>query len=341
MRLFTILPWSALVSFAICLLAGCSGADHKQTVVVYTAHDRGLSEPILDAFERETGIRVIAVYDAEEAKTTGIINRLLTRRDNPDADVLWNNEIVQTIRLAREGLFEAYESPNAARFPERYRDAQSRWTGFAGRLRLVIVNTDRLSGHEPPTSTFSLTDATWKEDSALAKPLFGTTLTHFALLHAHMGEDAFRQLLSKINSNGVAIAPGNGAVRDLVARGELAWGLTDTDDAWSAMERGDPVDVRVVRDEFGPILIPNTAALIKGGPNTEAGKRLIDHLLSADTERDLAEGRAKQIPLGKDLADLRTPWSDLLDSMPDNDFEGATSVIQETIEIIRNSALGR
>jgi iron(III) transport system substrate-binding protein len=57
-----------------------------QDVVVYVSHDEVFSEPILKDFERETGIRVRAVYDTEETKSTGAMNRLIAEKNNPQAD---------------------------------------------------------------------------------------------------------------------------------------------------------------------------------------------------------------------------------------------------------------
>lgn len=108
------------------LLVGCSdNKQNKQTdeeVVVYTSLDQYLSEPILKEFQRRTGIRVKPVYDTEAAKTTGLINRLIARRNSPDCDVLWNNEIIQTARLADMGLLQQYRSPLSERIPAHYRD---------------------------------------------------------------------------------------------------------------------------------------------------------------------------------------------------------------------------
>jgi iron(III) transport system substrate-binding protein len=55
------------------------------------------------------------------------------------------------------------------------------------------------------------------------------------------------------------------------------------------------------KDGIGTLMIPNTVALIAGGPNPEAGKRLIDYLLSKDVERALAFGDSMQIPVRDDV----------------------------------------
>jgi iron(III) transport system substrate-binding protein len=55
-------------------------------------------------------------------------------------------------------------------------------------------------------------------------------------------------------------------------------------------------------DEIGCLIVPNAAVLIAGSPHPEAGKKLIDYLLSPGTERKLALSDAAQIPLHSNVA---------------------------------------
>ena len=87
----------------------------------------------------------------------------------------------------------------------------------------------------------------------------------------------FRQL----KANDVKIVDGNSVVRDLVARGEVKIGLTDTDDVNVAIEDGQPIAM-VLPDAAGlgvPVM-PNMVSLIANAPHVEEGQRLIDYLLS-------------------------------------------------------------
>jgi iron(III) transport system substrate-binding protein len=325
-------------------LAGCGGeGDDGAEVVVYTALDQVYSEPILNRFQEQTGIRVKAVYDAEAAKTTGLVGRLLARRDNPDCDVFWSNEIVQTERLAQKGVLTPYASGQADRFPDRFRDPDRLWTGFAARMRVIIYNTDLVSDANVPRSLSALTDERWRGRAAIARPLFGTTLTHMAALYQAWGAERLGRYLEALRANDVALCPGNGSVRDLVAAGERAFGLTDTDDAHSAMVDGQPVAVVIPDAADGVVLIPNTVALIRGGPNTENGRKLIDYLLSADVERRLAAGRSAQIPLATDLRDVKTPWHDLMrqTTAMSIDIKVAARSIPEVIDLLRLKKMDR
>lgn len=82
---------------AASLFAACGPSE--RSVTVYVSHDRNLSEPVLQAFEQKTGIRVDAVYDTEANKTTGLVNRLLAEQAQPQADLFWNNEVGRTLQL--------------------------------------------------------------------------------------------------------------------------------------------------------------------------------------------------------------------------------------------------
>jgi hypothetical protein len=77
----------------ISLWSGCKGKKSEpQEVVIYTSLDKVFSQPILEAFEKETGINVLDVYDSEATKTTGLVNRLIAEKDSPRADIFWNSE---------------------------------------------------------------------------------------------------------------------------------------------------------------------------------------------------------------------------------------------------------
>ena len=58
-------------------------------VVVYTSVDQVFSEPLFKEFERQSGITVRAVFDTEETKSTGVLNRLIAEAPHPQADVFW------------------------------------------------------------------------------------------------------------------------------------------------------------------------------------------------------------------------------------------------------------
>lgn len=283
---------------AVIAVIGLPGCSSKQKeVVVYVSEDQVFSEPILRDFERETGIRVKPVFDTEEAKSTGVMNRLLAEKNNPQADVYWANEPIRAEVLKQEKVAAAYQSPSAEGIPAHFKDPQGYWTGFSARARVLIVNQ---SVTNKPQSITAYGDPTFKDKAVIANPLFGTTTTEIAALFILWGDEKAKTFLTDMKSNGVKIATSNGESADFVASDASAFGLVDSDDAANRIKQGKAVEMIYPdqdENEVGCFIVPNAILLIKDGPHPDAAKKLTDYLLSAETERKLALSDAAQIPL--------------------------------------------
>lgn len=290
---------AALVSV---LLLGCTRAPD---LVLYCSLDQEFAEGLVRRFEEETGLTVRAEYDIEANKNVGLASRIREERARVRCDVFWSNEFAQMVALAGDGLLAPYDSPSAAAIPEGFRDPERRWTGFAARARVFIVNTE-LADPAEIRSMWDLVDPRWKGKVAMARPLAGTTPTHMAALYVALGEGEARRYVETVarlaDEGSLALATGNAHVMRLVREGECAFGWTDTDDFNVAREGGYPVAaVYPDADGIGTLLVPNTIAVIAGGPNPEAARRFVDWALRTDVEAELAASRSAQIPVRADV----------------------------------------
>src|SRR4051794_19211796 len=114
---------------ALPLAAGCARRDAR--VVLYSAQDQEFADALLADFTRETGVAVATKFDTEAKKSVGLAAELEREAGRPRCDVHWNNEPLGTVRLARAGVYDAYESPNAAAFPADTRGPDHLWQAFA------------------------------------------------------------------------------------------------------------------------------------------------------------------------------------------------------------------
>ncbi len=297
MKKFTvILAISLIIPF---LLNSCSKRNREKTVVVYVSEDRVFSEPVLKEFEKETGIKVKAIYDTEENKSTGVMNRLIAEKNNPQADVYWANEPIRAEVLKQKGISQPYLSKNARTIPDKFKDKDGYWTGFSARARVFIVNKN---SKEKPESILDYINPKWKGKCVIANPLFGTTTTEIAALFTLWGKEKTMDFLEKMKENKVLISTSNGESADLVAQGDYTFSLVDSDDAVNRIKQGKGVEI-VYPDqkegEIGTLILPNAVILIKGAPHKKEGEKLIDFLLSPETEQMLAKEDCAQIPLHK------------------------------------------
>jgi iron(III) transport system substrate-binding protein len=292
-----------LVMMLLLVAAGASCERDRaggDVVVLYTSLNEPTARAVIDAFEAQTGIRVIVQADTERDKTVGLVRTLIEEQSRPRTDVFWNSEAAQMVRLKQAGVLAPIDPPPAAieRIDPRFRDPQHYWIGFAARARILIVNTELVPEVRRPTSIFDITDPQWRGQTAIVRPVTGTTLTHMTALYEVLGEERTNQFIDAILANECHLPPGNGRLAQLVGEGQIAFGLTDSSDFRMVRNQGRPVvAVYPDQDELGTLVIPNTVGLIRGGPNPENALRLIEFLLSEESEAILAHHPRGHIPL--------------------------------------------
>lgn len=290
--------FNTIVLFML-MLSACGPS--RDEVTVYCTVDQVFSEPVLKDFERETGIRVKAVYDTEETKSTGVMNRLIAEKDNPQCDVFWSGDPLRNGVLQSAGIAEIYQSEQTRLIPPQFKEKDNHWIGFSARARVLIYNKTLISPDSLPRSVLDFSKTRFKGRFAIANPLFGTTTFHMAALFVTLGDEEAKQWMNDIKTNGVVVAASNGDVKKRVMNGELAFGLTDTDDAFEAKKESDEVDYIFLDQQengIGTLIMPNALSLIKGSPQNESGGKLINYLLTRETEVKLAKSCA-QMPLIK------------------------------------------
>jgi iron(III) transport system substrate-binding protein len=277
-------------------------------VIAYCAQDQVYAEPIFRQFEKETGIKVRAVYDNEAVKTVALANRLLAERHHPICDVFWGNEEMRTRQLAAQQVFRLTNG----------------WAVFGYRSRRIVLNTNQLSSAAAPHSLFELTNATWRGKLALAYPQFGTTATYFQVLRQHWGDAFWQSWCRSLAANNPFLVDGNSDVVKTVGRGEALIGLTDSDDIADGQREGLPVAALAMTAET--LLIPNTVAVVRGAPDPGPAQQLFKYLQSPEVVDRLVVAKAIEgaSPNSVPMPTLQVDWSRVL-----NDVKGTTAELNE------------
>ncbi|RMH26464.1 MAG: extracellular solute-binding protein [Planctomycetota bacterium] len=332
----------ALAALAAAALCGC--ADHTDSptdapsVVLYTSADDVFVAQVVGAFEAETGIAVRLVGDTEATKTTGLVTRILAEKDNPRCDVWWSSEPMGTLLLDESGVLApgGMDGLVSEDWPAELVGPGANWIGFAERARVIAYSTDRVE--TPPTTLAELTEPEWKGRVGIAHPAFGTTRGHMALLLDRWGEANFTAWLEAMKANGIRLYDGNARAVRAIHEGEIDVCLTDTDDVWVAIANGWEIGMvfesEAEHDRWpsrGATTIPNTVAIVRGGPNPQAARTLAAFLVSPTVERLLAESDSRNIPVD---AGLRAEFSELLPpgDPPRPDYAGAHDAVSGAMD---------
>ena len=284
-----------------------SSTPSKNEVIVYAAQDQVFAEPILKQFERETGIRVRTVFDSEAAKTVGLANRLLAEQRHPQCDIFWGNEELRTRQLAAMGVFRATNG----------------WASFGYRSRRLALREGE-SAVPAPSSWSDLTNAVYRGKISMANPVFGTTATHLLALRHRWGESNWLAWCRALAANQPFIVDGNSVAVKFLVRGETAVALTDSDDIEAEIREGAKLQALPMSGET--LLIPNTVAVVKNGPNPDAAQKLFEFLQTSAVTEKLITVHALEGAWSNDVwtSTLHPDWDALV-----RDLDRATTQLQE------------
>ena len=277
-------------------VAASSGAGK---VVVYTPFPFLTANALAEAFTRKTGIEVEQVREG----TSKVFARLRAERYHPRADVWYSGGgMIPFMTAAREGLLEPYkptgfEGTPVSRGNLVVRDPEWRWVGMAVLALGYCYNPQKLSERDLPRQWSDLVDPKWRHQLEMWDPAESGTSVLFleaALLRAveaGQGEEAGWKYLTAFFGN-LKRYTREGTPAFAVARGESLIGIHFEHQflEFLAEQAGDTqvadvqANLRWYLPPSSPVL-SDPAALVKGGPNPEAGRKFIDFLLSTEGQR--------------------------------------------------------
>jgi len=296
----------ALIPLALVLLAtGCTGRRPPlPEVKICSPLDADIVEPVFTDFTRDTGIKVLPTFDTAPHSVDGWAELLAGNEATAAYDLFWNNEILTTILLAQRGLLAETPALRDDDIPAMYRAPQGTWHAFAARARVLLVNTEVTKEDELPRSLRDLADRRWRGRIGIGRPLTGATAAHVACLFTHWGSIAAEQFFLDLKDNRVQVMATSRQVALAVGSGQLAFGLTDSDDALAEVDKMMPVAI-VYPDQgagqMGTLFIPNTIGVLEKSKHRQAALRLVQFVLSRNVESQLALARGGQIPLDPEV----------------------------------------
>lgn len=251
-----------------------------QTLVIYSGRRESAIKPVAEAFQASTGVQV----DLRTGITADLGQQLLAEKAQPVADIFIAATGSEAELWARRGLFQPYVSPAAASLPAEYKDKEGRWTGIAGRARVILYNTQLVAHADIPSSVFELTDPKWKGKVATSGFDDRTSVSWVASLAATKGEAFTKKFINDLIANGMVILPTSTDVRQKVAAGEYAIGLTNSPAYW--MQHEDASVAFVYPDQradgIGTPVTISTVSIVSGTAHLEAAQAFVDYILSPE-----------------------------------------------------------
>jgi iron(III) transport system substrate-binding protein len=290
--------WARGLSFVASFLLAASAANAASQALIDAAKREGrvtwyttllvddASGPLAAAFEKKYGIDVDFIRRNGELQLKTILEE--ARSGTMKVDVF--DGTTTAAFVMKENLAEAYKADSAVDIPAEYKDPNGYWTAQVLYFQTLGYNADLVPVSEVPKSYRDLLDPKWKGKLAWSVDdnLTGG-LGFFINVLETMGEREGRDFLSGLSKQDLQrVRTGINGVTVALSEKQYPLGITiDNHHTVIANAKGGNVKWFY----FEPVLgLSNNIGLVKGAPHPNAGKLLIDYILSVEGQIVLKQG---------------------------------------------------
>lgn len=260
---------------ALALAAMPVSAAERKKVSIYIAYT-GV-DGILKQFTEDTGIEVeyLAMSSGE------VLTRLRAAKGKTQADVWFGGGLDSFVAAGGEGFLEPYVSSERSVYDPMFYNADGYWSGISLGAVDFVVNREIMEKKKlpMPASWEDLTKPVYKGEVLMATPAVSGTFYAmvWAILSAK-GEEEGWKLLEAMDKNVPYYSKRGAEPANKVSTGEAAIAVAPFDTGERIKSEGYNVATAFPTDGVPWYIAP--VALFKGAKNPEAGKALIDWVLS-------------------------------------------------------------
>jgi iron(III) transport system substrate-binding protein len=297
--------WSriaALVSTVAVVLSAtsCSSSSEGDELLIYNAQHESLTKEWIDAFTKETGIKV--TY--RQGGDTELGNQLVAEGNASPADVFLTENSPAMAAVEKAGLFADLDSATLDQVPAQYRPATGKWTGVAARSTVFVYNTSRLQPDQLPKSMLDLQQPQWKGrwGGAPAKADFQAIVS--ALLQLE-GDQVTAQWLAGMKANAV-IYNDNIATMKAVNAGEVDGGIIYhyywfRDQAKTKEGSGNTALHYFKNEDPGAFVSLSGGGVLESSNKKNEAQQFIKFITGKAGQEVLEKGTSFEYPIGSDV----------------------------------------
>lgn len=298
-------------------------AEKKEdaSLTVYCGRKEKLVKPVLEGFEKETGVKVRVKY----GKTQDMASALLKEGDRSPADVFFAQDASTLGFLGSKGIFEPLKKDTLGMVDENSRDPKGNWIGTSGRARVLVYNTKAVKPEELPKSVDDLLAPRWKGKIGWA-PENASFKSAIAAMIQLEGQDNTEKWLKTMKETQAPKAyPKNTPAVRATAKGEIDVALVNHYYLFRVKDelgQDSPIKNHYFRNEKAEAMVNMAGVgIVKSSKKKDLAIKLVHYLLNSTAQAHFAE-KVREFPVTQAvkpseelpaLQDLKAPKLDMAD----------------------------
>lgn len=308
-----------------------SGGEKTGELTVYSGRAKKLIDPLMEQFEKKTGIKAQIRY----ANTAELAATIQEEGKNSPADVFFAQDAGALGALQKAGLTAKLPDNFVKKVEPRFHSPEGMWIGVSGRARTLDYNTKLVKPADLPNNVFALTEPKWKGKVGWA-PTNGSFQAFVTGLRISAGEAKAKEWLEKMKANDTKVYENNVQILDALAKGEISIGLVNH--YYLEVRKKEDPQVPIAHhflNDVGSMVNVAGVAVLNTSKRRESADKFVEFLLSTEAQEYFAK-ETYEYPLAdgvkpasnvKSLTEIKTPKMDLSNL---DDLQGTLKLLEQT-----------
>ncbi|MDH5436095.1 MAG: extracellular solute-binding protein, partial [Gammaproteobacteria bacterium] len=262
----------------------------NDALVIYSGRSDKFVKPVIKAFTKKTGIKVIL----HSAKSTALLNKLRVEGDRTEADLFLSNDAGSLQAGAEQKLFQPLAEKLVSFIAPDLRAKDNTWVGLSARARVLVVNTN-VKDVQDLGSVFDLATPRLKGRIAITNSTNGSFISGATVYLRAAGKQPVEQWLTglKENAGGQVFNKHSKVVKE-VASGKKAVGLINHYYFYRHLAKNPDAPIRLIlpdqgKDGMGIAWNVAGIAVSKYSNKRTQAEKLIAFLVSEEGQQMFAE----------------------------------------------------
>lgn len=261
--------------------SGCKKEAQQDLRVYSIIHDEE-TEALTKLFTKKTGIPVSYL----RATTGELVNRVISEKDDPVADILLGGASSYHIQASKEGALAQYASPLAKNLPPYAVAKDNTWTGFCVLTLGIGINQKRFNDKYPttplPATWEDILNPVFKGEIVMTNPAASSTGYLFVQNQLQrLGNEKGWQYLESLAKNVGQFPDSGSAPAKLLGTGEYTIGISYLHAIAKYKAQGFDVTSVAPPQSVGDV---DCISIIKNTKNLSAAKKFVDFILSPEAQ---------------------------------------------------------
>lgn len=279
---------------AICTVFSLQSAWAAEELIIYSGRSDKFVKPVVEAFTKETGIKVIL----HSAESTALLSKLRIEGDRTEADLFLSNDAGNLQIGSDLGLFLPLPETLVKPIPANWRASDNSWVGLSARARVLVVNT---KNHKADfvKSVFDLADPRLKGRIGITNSTSESFIAGTTVYMLKAGKEKTKAWLDGLKNNAQGqVFPKHGSIVTEVASGRKDVGLVNHYYIFRHLKEHPKAPIRIVlpdqgKDGMGVAWNVAGIAITKHTAKAKLAERLVEFLASEKGQKMFAEANSE------------------------------------------------